>query len=108
MSNSTDDIEAEIFFIDKQVDELTQDMEKVTEKINNIDTSEIKADIISNYENKNTLFKNKQSDIEKLRIEKYRLSAFIKESNKSDISNKHILALYEKSKQEIPEMVKKA
>lgn len=108
MSNSTDDIEAEIFFIDKQVDELTQDMEKVTEKINNIDTSEIKADIISNYENKNTLFKNKQSDIEKLRIEKYRLSAFIKESNKSDISNKHILALYEKSKQEIPEMVKKS
>lgn len=108
MSNSPSDIEAEIFFIDKKVDELTKNMEKVTKKINTIDTSEIKADIISNYENKNTLFKNKQSDIEKLRIEKHRLHAFIEESNKTDISNKHIIALYEKSKQEVPEMVKKS
>lgn len=108
MSNAADDIEAEIFFIDKQVDQLTQNMKEVTERINNIDTSEIKADIVSNYENKNILFKNKQSNIEKLRIEKYRLSNFIEESNKTDIDNKHIIALYEKSNQEVPEMVKKS
>lgn len=108
MSDTTDDIEAEIFFIDKQVDELTKKMEEVTDKINNIDTSEIKADIISNYESKNIIFKNKRSEIEKLRIEKYRLCAFIEESKKTDIDNRHIIALYEKSNQEVPEMVKKS
>lgn len=82
-------------------------MEAITNKINNIDTSKIKTEIVSDYENKNISFKNKQSEIERLRIEKYRLNDFINESRKTDISNQHIIALYEKAQQELPEMVKK-
>ena len=106
-SETAHDIEAEIFFIDKQVEKLTKKMEAITNKINNIDTSKIKTEIVSDYENKNISFKNKQSEIERLRIEKYRLNDFINESRKTDISNQHIIALYEKAQQELPEMVKK-
>lgn len=101
-------INEEIYFIDKEVDRLTLNLLEISKKIKSIQISEIQKDIVSEYANKSKELKGLKSQFERKRLEYERLIQFITNSNKVDISSEHILAIFEKAKQEVPEMVQKS
>ncbi|MGV7119010.1 DUF2326 domain-containing protein [Paenibacillus kyungheensis] len=101
-------INEEIYFIDKEVDRLTLNLLEISKKIKSIQISEIQKDIVLEYANKSKELKGLKSQFERKRLEYERLIQFITNSNKVDISSEHILAIFEKAKQEVPEMVQKS
>ncbi|WP_271399092.1 DUF2326 domain-containing protein [Salinicoccus roseus] len=100
-------IDEEIFFIDKEVEKFENELEEISSKIKKIEISDVQKNIVEEYANKSKEIKRLKSTYERNRLEHERLTDFIEESNKIDISSKHILALYDKAQQEVPEMVKK-
>ena len=101
------EIDKEIYFIDKEVEKKEIELEKITNKIQKLEVSDIQKDMIKDYENKSQKLKKLQIKYEKNRIENERLHNFIEDSNKVDISTEHILKIYKKTEQEIPNMIKK-
>ncbi|MBU5308765.1 DUF2326 domain-containing protein [Clostridioides mangenotii] len=102
-----DQIDEEIYFVDKGVEELTNKVNSISEKIKNIEISENQKDILEEYSEKSENLKKIKSEIENQKLEIKRLEEFIISSNKIDITAEHLLAIYNKAKQEVPEMVKK-
>lgn len=100
-------IDEEIYFVDKEVDRLSKELEKISEKVKTIEITELNKDIIEEYATKSKKLKNLKIESEKNKLEYERLEDFINNSNKIDISSEHILSIFEKTKQEIPDMVKK-
>lgn len=100
-------IDEEIFFIDKEVKRLTDELNRISDKIKNIEVSELQQNIVEEYANKSKTLKKIKSEYEKNRLECERLFEFIENSNKIDVSSEHILAIFKKAKQEVPDMVKK-
>ncbi len=105
--SNTEEIDKEIFFIDKEVDKKEIELEKISNKIQKLEVSDIQKDTIKEYENKSQKLKKLQIKYEKNKIESERLHNFIEDSNKVDISTEHILKIYKKTEQEIPNMIKK-
>lgn len=103
-----DQIDEEIFYIDKEVERLTLEIGTITNKIKKIEISGIQKNIVEDYAEKSKELKELKRDYERQRLESARLRKFIEDSNKVDISAEHILAIYKKAKQEVPEMVKKS
>lgn len=101
------EIDKEIYFIDKEVEKKEIELEKITNKIQKLEVSDIQKDMIKDYEDKSQKLKKLQIKYEKNRIENERLHNFIEDSNKVDISTEHILKIYKKTEQEIPNMIKK-
>ncbi len=101
------EIDEEIYFVDKEVKRLTIELEKISNKIKGIEISEIQQDIVNEYADKSKLLKRVKSEYEKKRLECQRLIDFIENSNKIDISSEHILAIFEKTKQEVPVMIRR-
>lgn len=101
------EIDKEIYFIDKEVEKKEIELEKITNKIQKLEVSDIQKDMIKDYEDKSQKLKKLQIKYEKNRIENERLHNFIEDSNKVDISTEHILKIYRKTEQEIPNMIKK-
>ncbi|MCY8024724.1 DUF2326 domain-containing protein [Bacillus sonorensis] len=100
-------IDEEIYFIDKEVEKLTAELENISRKIKTIEISEIQKNIVEEYANKSKQLKKLKSKYEKNRLECERLIEFIDNSNKIDISSEHILAIFRKAQQEVPGMVQK-
>lgn len=100
-------IAEKIYYIDKDVETLSTKIEKIADKIKNIKIASVQKDIIEEYANKSTLLKNQKRDYENNKFEYERLLQFVESSNKIDILSEHIVAIFEKAKQEVPEMVKK-
>lgn len=100
-------IDEEIYFIDKEVERLNAELVKVSNKVKSIEISDIKKDVVEEYSKKSEELKTLKQSYEKNKFESDRLLKFIEDSNKIDISSKHILAIFNKAKQEVPEMVKK-
>lgn len=105
--SNTEEIDKEIFFIDKEVEKKEIELEKISNKIQKLEVSDIQKDTIKEYENKSQKLKKLQIKYEKNKIESERLHNFIEDSNKVDISTEHILKIYKKTEQEIPNMIKK-
>lgn len=105
--SNTEEIDKEIFFIDKEVDKKEIELEKISNKIQKLEVSDIQKDTIKEYENKSQKLKKLQIKYEKNKIESERLHNFIEDSSKVDISTEHILKIYKKTEQEIPNMIKK-
>lgn len=105
--SNTEEIDKEIFFIDKEVEKKEIELEKISNKIRKLEVSDIQKDTIKEYENKSQKLKKLQIKYEKNKIESERLHNFIEDSNKVDISTEHILKIYKKTEQEIPNMIKK-
>lgn len=101
-------IDEEIYFIDKEVEKLTAELENISKKIKTIEISEIQQNIVEEYANKSKQLKKLKSKYEKNRLECERLIEFIDNSNKIDISSEHILAIFQKAQQEVPGMVQKS
>ena len=100
-------IDEEIYFIDKEVERLSIELEKVGNKIKTIEISEVQKDIVKEYSEKSEELKRIKRNYEINKFESDRLLKFIEDSNKVDISSEHILAIFNKARQEVPEMVKK-
>lgn len=100
-------IDEEIYFVDKEVKRLTDELDIISKKIKTIEVSEMQINIVEEYANKSAKLKRTKSEYEKAKLECSRLIEFIENSNKVDISSEHILAIYEKTKQEIPDLVKR-
>ncbi|MBU3127441.1 DUF2326 domain-containing protein [Clostridium tagluense] len=100
-------IDGEIYFVDKEVERLNSELEKISDKIKSIEISEIQMNIVEEYASKSSKLKKTKSEFEKAKLECIRLIEFIYSSNKVDISSEHILAIYKKTKLEVPTLIKK-
>lgn len=100
-------IDEEIYFVDKEVKRLTTELARISEKIKGIEVSDLQQNIVIEYAEKSKSLKKLKSEYERNRLECERLIEFIENSNKVDISSEHILAIFEKARQEVPDMVKK-
>lgn len=100
-------IDEEIYFVDKEVKRLTHELDIISNKIQSIEISEMQINVVEEYANKSSEFKKVKSDCEKAKLEYKRLTEFIDNSDKVDITSEHILAIYEKAVQEIPELIKR-
>ncbi|MDK7377864.1 DUF2326 domain-containing protein [Peptoniphilus harei] len=100
-------IDGEIYFIDKEVERLTKELKKVSNKIKTIEIADIQKDVVEEYSEKSKELKRIKRTYEMNKFESDRLLQFIEDSNQVDISSEHILAIFNKAKQEVPDMVKK-
>ncbi|HOP93655.1 MAG TPA: DUF2326 domain-containing protein [Acetivibrio thermocellus] len=101
------EIDEEIYFIDKEVERLTRELEDISSKIKKIEIADIQMNIVEEFAEKNKLLKSLSGELERLRIERERIEEFLENSNKIDVTSEHILKIYEKAKTEVPELVKK-
>ncbi|AEV67204.1 DUF2326 domain-containing protein [Acetivibrio clariflavus] len=101
------EIDEEIYFIDKEVERLTGELEDISAKIKKIEIADIQTNIVEEFAEKNKLLKSLSGELERLRIERERIEEFLENSNKIDVTSEHILKIYEKAKMEVPELVKK-
>lgn len=100
-------IDEEIFYVDKEVERLKEELEKITKKIKDIEVSDLQQNVVEEYADKGKRLKELRREYEKRRVECERLNEFIQNSKKNDLTSEHILLIYEKANQEVPEMVKK-
>lgn len=100
-------IDGEIYFIDKEAERLTKELKKVSNKIKTIEIADIQKDVVEEYSEKSKELKRIKRTYEMNKFESDRLLQFIEDSNQVDISSEHILAIFNKAKQEVPDMVKK-
>lgn len=101
-------IDEEIYFVDKEVKRLTCQLDVISDKIKNIEVSEIQKNVVEEYEYKSKQLKEISSEYEQKKLECVRLDEFIDKSNKIDISSEHIMVIFEKAKLEVPDMVKRS
>lgn len=100
-------IDGEIFFVDKEVERLTKELKELSNKIKTIEIADIQKDIVEEYTYKSHELKKIKKSFEMNKFESERLLQFIEDSNQVDISSNHIMAIFKKTKQEVPDMVKK-
>lgn len=100
-------VDEEIYFVDKEVSRLKGEIKNVSERIKSIEVSEIQQNVVEEYAEKSKQLKKLKREYEKRRVECDRLGDFIESSKKDDLSSEHLLLIFEKVKQEIPEMVKR-
>lgn len=103
----SDTIDEEIYFVEKEVNKLESQIEQVSNKIKCIEISGLQRNVIEEYEIKNKELKKLNTLINRLNLELDRLTKFVEDSNKIDITSEHIIAIYNKSMIEVPELVKK-
>lgn len=100
-------IDEEIYYVDKEVSRLQNELQSVSDKIKDMAISEIQQDVVEEYAEKSKKLKYIKRDYENKRIECERLVEFMESSQKNDVTSEHLLLIFEKVKQEIPEMVKR-
>lgn len=100
-------IDEEIYYVDKEVSRLQKELYKISNKIKDIEVSEIQQNVVEEYAKKGEQLKKLKQEYEKKNLECERLIDFIESSKKNDVTSEHILLIFEKVKQEIPEMVKR-
>ncbi len=100
-------IDEEIYYVDKEVSRLQRELVGISDKIRDIEVSEIQQNVVEEYAEKGKQLKQLKQEYEKKHLECERLTDFIESSNKNDVTSEHLLLIFEKVKQEIPEMVKR-
>lgn len=105
--NETSELDEKIFILNKEIQKLEGDLSIISEKIKKMETTDIKEDIIEKYQLKNNEFKEKTTENFINEIEIKRMKKFLKEYENIDITSKSIFSLYEKTKIEIPTLVKR-
>lgn len=104
---SDEEIDEKIYFIDQDVEKQEKEILLTKKKIESLEISQIQNNVVYEYNQKCKRLKNAKQQYERNRIEIERLKDFISSSNKVDISSEHILAIYNRTNQEIPELVKR-
>lgn len=101
------EIVKEIYYIDKEVSRLQDEIQRISEKIKDIEVADIQQNVVEEYAEKSKKLKELKREYEAKRLECERLVEFIESSQKNDITSEHLLLIFEKVRQEIPEMVKR-
>lgn len=104
---NVDEIDEEIYYVDKEVSRLKDEIKKISDKIRDIEVSEIQQNVVEDYAIKSQALKNLKREYEKKRLESERLSDFIDSSRKNDLSTEHLLLIFKRVNQEVPDMVKR-
>jgi len=104
---NVDEIDEEIYYVDKEVSRLKDEIKKISDKIRDIEVSEIQQNVVEDYAVKSQALKNLKREYEKKRLESERLRDFIDSSRKNDLSSEHLLLIFERVNQEVPDMVKR-
>lgn len=99
---SDNNLEEEIYLIDRSVGEYEKKIELISKKIQSIKTSKLKKEIYDRYTDKNIEFKKIKTLINRNEIEIDRMNRFIDESSKFDISSQDLRMAYKKAKIELP------
>lgn len=105
--NQSDKIDENIFLLKKDIEKLEKDVAEISGKIRTLQTSDIKENIIEEYERKNIEFKELKQEIFINNTEIERMKKFLKEYEDVDVSSKSIFNLYKKAKVEVPELIKR-
>lgn len=100
-------IEMEVYLVDKEVKELNDAIEKQKKLIDNIQLTKIEEELQEKYKEMQESIEKHGDEIFSLEIEKDRLNKLIEASNKKDIGNKEIEILFQRAKFEIPELIKR-
>lgn len=100
-------IDEEIYYVNKEVDRLNKELRVISDKIKDIEISEIQQNVVEEYAEKSKQLKQLKQEYEKKHLECERLTDFINSSKKNDVTSEHLLLIFEKVKQEIPEIVKR-
>lgn len=100
-------IDEEIYFVDKEVERLKVEIEKISKKIKEIEVSDLQQNVVEEYAESGKELKKLKREYEKRRVECERLTEFIDNSQNNDFTSEHLLLIFEKTNQEIPEMVKR-
>ncbi|MCM3703343.1 DUF2326 domain-containing protein [Paenibacillus macerans] len=103
----TKQIDEEIYFVDKEVQRLSDKLREISKKIKKIETSDLQTNIVEEYATKSNSLKVKKGKYENAKIEVKRLEEFISNSDKNDIPSDHVIAIFNKANIEVPEMVKR-
>ena len=104
---NVDEIDEEIYYVDKEVSRLKDEIKKISDKIRDIEVSEIQQNVVEDYAVKSRSLKELKREYEKKRLEIERLSEFIESSRKNDLSSEHVLLIFKRVNQEVPDMVKR-
>lgn len=100
-------VDENIFILGKEIEKLELEISKISEKIKKMEISEIKENLIEEYQNYNVEFKEIKEKIFENNLEIDRMKKFLNEYNEVDISSKYILNLYKKAKIDVPDLVKR-
>lgn len=105
---SDNDLEEEVYLVDRSVNEYENKIKNVSKDIESIQTSELKQEVYDKYTEKNIEFKKIKNQINRNQIEIERMNRFIDESSKFDISSQDLHMAYKKAKIELPDYVIKS
>lgn len=105
---SDNDLEEEVYLVDRSVSEYENKIKDVSKDIESIQTSELKQEVYDKYTEKNIEFKKIKNQINRNQIEIERMNRFIDESSKFDISSQDLHMAYKKAKIELPDYVIKS
>lgn len=105
---SDNDLEEEVYLVDRSVNEYEYKIKDVSKDIESIQTSELKQEVYDKYTEKNIEFKKIKNQINRNQIEIERMNRFIDESSKFDISSQDLHMAYKKAKIELPDYVIKS
>lgn len=100
-------LEKKQFVLLQRKTKLEQELQGIKNKIDNLNISEDSMKLIKIHSEKNSNLKEKKILLEKNQIRINRLNDLIDECNKSDISYKDIISLYNQAKIAIPELTKR-
>lgn len=100
-------LEKKQFVLLQKKTKLEQELQGIKNKIDHLNISEDSMKLIKIHSEKNSNLKEKKIWIEKNQIRINRLNELIEECNKSDISSKDIISLYNQAQIVIPESTKR-
>lgn len=100
-------LEKKQFVLLQKKTKLEQELQGIKNKIDHLNISEDSMKLIKIHSEKNSNLKEKKISIEKNQIRINRLNELIEECNKSDISSKDIISLYNQAQIVIPESTKR-
>lgn len=100
-------LDEKIFIIDKNVQELKDNLEEVSKKISNLDTLPYKDQALKEYEETNKEYKKLKQIVLQSNNEKNRLKRYLEEIKDVRITKDQLTTLFKKAKIEVPQMVLK-
>lgn len=98
-------LEESIYFIEKEIEKLKNTLKIVSQKIEKMDTVELKKDILQEYEEKNKSFKIVTNQNFKIENEIERLNRYLNEMKSEHISTNQLQNIFSKAKVDVPELV---
>lgn len=98
-------LEESIYFIEKEIEKLKNTLKIVSQKIEKMDTIELKKDILQEYEEKNKSFKIVTNQNFKIENEIERLNRYLNEMKSEHISTNQLQNIFSKAKVDVPELV---